>query len=337
MKSQIKIALLGAGRMGKTHYDNLKSMQDINIKYIYDPNLNNDHKLLFDPKILTNNLDKILIDKEIETCIISAPSNMHVELIEKCAKNKIKHIFCEKPISFELSKLYRIKKITEDLDIKLQVGFNRRFDPSIKKIKSNILNKSIGDIHIIKITNRDPEIPNIEFAKKSGGIFLDFNIHDFDILKFISGIDIEEVYAVGDALIDHRLKSLDDLDTALIQVKLQNGALAIIDCSRQTGYGYDQQIEVLGSKAMLHMKNKTQTSVNFLSKLGNLSDKIKNNFQERYSESYYDQLINFFNALRNNKLCSPNISDAIYAVNIALSARKSYTNNKPQKIIYSKN
>ncbi len=319
----INVALLGAGRMGMIHYENLLKIPDVKVNYIYDPNIQQD--------ISVSNLTTVLEDPKVEACIIATPSSTHMELVKLCAEHG-KHIFCEKPISFNIQILENLKNIIHKNNIKLQVGFNRRFDPSFEKISKLVALGAIGKVQLIKITNRDPKRPDLNFVKDSGGLFFDFNIHDFDTLRFISGLEITEVYAVGDALIQPELKQFNDIDTALISLKLSNNALAIIDCSRETGYGYDQRLEIFGERGMLSLPNLTTTSVVSMSKTGAQSQRIPFSFVERYKNSYFNELSSFIQCLQQNFSPAPNIDDAIKAVRVATAAQKSFEKNSTQSM-----
>lgn len=323
----LKVALLGAGRMGQLHYRTLKKMPHVQLCHIYDPFLQKSHEQIFDKKFFTSDINSILQDKSIDACIIATPSTTHAELIRACVRHG-KHIFCEKPVSFDKSVLIDLKNIVEQSGIKLQIGFNRRFDPGFRKIKNELANGAIGALHLIKITNRDPKRPDLNFVKDSGGLFFDFNIHDFDALHYLTGLTITEVFAQGDALIQPELKAYGDIDTAIISLKLSNQSMAIIDCSRETGYGYDQRLELFGDNGMLSLPNLTTTSVQTMKTEGQQSDQIPYSFVERFSESYCNELEAFFTSIRDNKNPSPNLNDAIKALCVAEAAQISLKENR---------
>ncbi len=328
----IKVALLGAGRMGQLHYRTLSEISDVEVCYVYDPFINQSHAECFDQKLLTKDLDAILKDKTIKACIIATPSTTHVEYVKACAENG-KDVFCEKPISFSEEILKSLKNIIKKAGIKLQVGFNRRFDPGFQKIAGEIAAGAIGTIHLVKITNRDPLRPNLNFVKDSGGLFFDFNIHDFDALSFITGLPITEVHALGDALIQPELKEFNDIDTALISLKLSNGALAVIDCSRETGYGYDQRLEVFGERGMLSLPNITTSSLLSMKTGGQQAEAIPFSFVERFATSYFNELHAFFTCLRENLDPTPNIDDAIKALQVANAAQMSFNRGSSVMVI----
>ncbi len=318
----INVALFGLGRMGQIHLHNLLADTNVNVKYVYDPmgvNADLSSRLVRDP-------NSIFEDPSVSACVIATPSTLHAELILACAKAN-KHVFCEKPVSFDVETLRSLKSEVTRAGINVQIGFNRRFDPSIARMREQIHQDAVGTINIIKITNRDPKRPQPDFVKNSGGLFFDFNVHDFDMLRFIADDDIVEVYAVGDALVDPSLKALNDIDTAVITVKFKTGALGIIDCSRETGYGYDQQLEVFGSQGMLHLNNQRRTEVKQQSLRGQIADDIHYSFVERYRDSYRHELRHFFTSISANNV-SPGLDDAIAAVNIATAAQTSLSEKR---------
>lgn len=326
----IGVALLGAGRMGQIHWRNVQSLQNVRVSRVYDPELARARDNVDDhlSKLLTDDLTAVLDDSTIQACVIATPSTFHAELIALCAQAG-KHVFCEKPVSFDISCLTHLKELINNSSVHFQIGFNRRFDPSFRHIQQQVNAGAVGDVQIIKITNRDPKRPRLDFVKNSGGLFFDFNVHDFDMLKFITNDEIESVYAAGDTLIQPELKMYNDMDTAIISVKMKGGALAIIDASRETGYGYDQQIEVFGSRGMLHMKNQRPTSVIAHQAQGSCRERIHETFVERYRESYQIQLSEFFTSIHANTKPTPTIDDAIHAIKAAHAAQRSRELNQP--------
>jgi myo-inositol 2-dehydrogenase/D-chiro-inositol 1-dehydrogenase len=316
-----RVALLGAGRMGQIHLANLLALKDVELRYVFDPMRTGAYPTSVRS---VQELNIILSDNDIDACVIAAPSTQHALLIKACARAG-KHVFCEKPVSFDVDVLRAVKQITMDAGIRLQIGFNRRFDPSFNRVRDHVFANKLGALHLLRIVNRDPVRPRIDFVKNSGGLFFDFNVHDFDMLRFITGDEISEIYAAGNALIDSELIEYDDIDTAILTAKMRSGALAIIDSSRETGYGYDQQLEVFGEHGSLHVKNQGPTSVSVRNADGQLCDMIFKNFQERYCDSYRLELEAFF----STSASAPTIDDAIAAVTIAEAAQKSLEENRP--------
>ena len=240
----------------------------------------------------------MMLNDEINAVIISSPTSLHSEHIIQ-AINAGKAIFCEKPIDLSLERVKKIHALVNELKIPFMVGFNRRYDPSLMKVKSDIKNGVIGKPQIIKITSRDPEPPSIDYIKTSGGLFLDMAIHDFDIACFMNQQKVISVYSSGSVFGNYKIKKLGDLDTAITTLTFENGSMASIDNSRKSAYGYDQRLEVFGDLGITASNNKLTDSHYFAD-----SDGIHNSlplgfFIERYSESYLLILKKFIYCLAN--------------------------------------
>jgi myo-inositol 2-dehydrogenase/D-chiro-inositol 1-dehydrogenase len=280
---------------------------------------------------LTKEPQDIFDDPEINVVIIASSTDTHSEFIQKAAKEK-KNVFCEKPIDTDLKRIKKTLKIVKQEGIKLMIGFNRRFDRNFRRIKELITSGQIGIPHIVKITSRDPAPPPIEYIKASGGLFIDMAIHDWDMASFQVGSDIEEVYANGVAFIDSEIKNVGDVDTAIALLKFKNGTLGIVDNSRQALYGYDQRVEVFGSKGCVIANNEPSNTIRLFTADGTKEDNIPYFFLERYMDSYAEELSCFFQFLRNDKEPSPNGDDGLKSVLVALAAHKSLIENRPVKI-----
>ena len=290
--SNINLAIIGFGRIGRIHAANILAAEDINLQMIVDPILDVD-------KILTNkgirqskDIGDLFDLRNIDGVIICSPSKYHVDQIKQISQ-KTKNIFCEKPLGLSINEIMEAKTLVDNNKLNLHVGFNRRFDPDFSSLKMAISSGEIGDIHTIKIISRDPSPPPISYIKKSGGIFLDMTIHDFDMVKYLSGSEISEIYARGGCFIDPEIKKANDIDTAIINMSLKNGALAIINNSRKAVYGYDQRIEVLGSRGILKVGNKLLYGVQKGTKNGFTRANPKNFFIDRYEKSYKKEILDF--------------------------------------------
>ena len=253
--TSVDLAIVGFGRIGRIHADNILSMQQANLKMIVDPILDIDEGLKRRGIQQSKNIADLFSLQKIDGVIICSPSNYHVEQIKELSK-ATKNIFCEKPLGLSIKEIMEVKSLVDSKNLNLHIGFNRRFDPDFSSLKSSVVSGEIGDIHMIKIISRDPSPPPISYIEKSGGMFLDMTIHDFDMVKYLSGVEISEVYAKGNCFIDPEIKKANDIDTAVINMTLKNGVLATIQNSRKAVYGYDQRIEVLGSKGTLIVGNK---------------------------------------------------------------------------------
>lgn len=330
---KIHLAVLGCGRIGKMHVDLIRRYYpSVNIKSIVDSQLDphwaKERNLSVFPK---ENIDQVLNDDEINTVLIAASSSEHVNLI-KLAAEKGKHIFCEKPIAFSPEEIQEAIDAVKIAKVKIQVGFNRRFDPEFSRVKSTVTEGKIGNVHIIRITNRDPKRPDLNFIPRSGGLFLDFNIHDIDTARFVSGAEVDEVFAMGANLVDAEIGKLGDIDTCVISLKMSNGALCVIDSSREAQYGYDQRLEVFGSKGSVLAQNVSATRTQLSLAEGIIAEKPHYSFVERYQDAYREQFGEFFDALLNGKEPMVNANDTKKAVEIALAAKRSFELQQPIKL-----
>ena len=335
MDKKFIVGVIGAGRIGAIHIENLlKTIPKVELKTIADIKLDS-HLKQWATEIgipnLTEDANEIFSDPEINAVIIASSTDTHVKFIQQAAKVK-KHIFCEKPIDIELKRTRETLKIVDESGIKLMVGFNRRFDHNFKRIHDAIISGQIGKPQIIKITSRDPAPPPIEYIKVSGGIFIDMTIHDWDMARYQAGSEVEEVYATGDVLIEPEIGKAGDIDTAVAILKFKNGAIGIIDNSRQAIYGYDQRVEAFGSEGCAIAENDTPNTVRIFTEEHINSDKIAYFFLERYMESYVSELQHFFYCLETDQIPSPNGQDALQNLLVALAAQKSFKENRPIKL-----
>jgi myo-inositol 2-dehydrogenase/D-chiro-inositol 1-dehydrogenase len=276
-------------------------------------------------------VDAIFSDDEIEGVLICSPSQMHADQMIKAARTG-KHIFCEKPIALDPGQIRQALDAVANAKVKLQIGFNRRFDPEFQRLKKAVNSGEVGRLYLIKIIARDPAPPPIEYVKSSGGMFLDMTIHDFDMVRFLSDSEVEDIYATGSVLVDPAIGEAGDIDTAVTTLKLKNGALAVIDNSRQAVYGYDQRIEVFGSKGSMVARNRTPTRTVLTIADGVIEDKPLYFIQERYMESYRAEMEEFIRTLRED--CEPTVSgrDGLRPILIGLAAKKSLGEGRPVRV-----
>jgi myo-inositol 2-dehydrogenase/D-chiro-inositol 1-dehydrogenase len=212
------------------------------------------------------------------------------------------------------------------------VGFNRRFDPNFIKIKQLVLNDKIGDPHILKITSRDPAPPPAEYSAVSGGMFMDMTIHDFDMARYITGSEVTEVYTKASVLVDPEIGKAGDVDTAIITLTFANGAMGVIDNSRKAVYGYDQRLEIFGSKGMATANNNFPENHRYYSGDGVCGSLPLNFFMERYLESYANEMKVFCDSVINDLQLPVSGHDGLMSVAIALAAKKSYLEQRPVKV-----
>ncbi len=326
----ITVGVLGAGRIGRLHSENLFRMPGVRVKAITDPFV--DFSVWPPGEVATGtDPELVLDDPEIEAVLICSPTPTHAPFTEAAAKTG-KHIFCEKPVDLDPDRIRRTLSVVEAAGVKMQVGFNRRFDPTFARVRQAVIDGDIGDIHIVKITSRDPEAPPVSYVQTSGGIFLDMTIHDFDMVRFVTGSEVEEVHAMGAVLIDPAIGEAGDVDTAVTTLKMANGALAVIENSRQAVYGYDQRVEAFGSKGSAEAGNETANRVTLSGVGGVRRDNPLYFFLQRYQVSFVAELEAFFACIRDD--CEPPVGgrDGLMSVLVGLAAAKSMAENRPVKV-----
>lgn len=326
----ISVGVIGLGRIGKLHVNNILQMHDVEIVMVYDPFIDNEWTA---ERGLISVADEksVYTSRKIDAVLIFSPSILHAEQIVESAKAG-KHVFCEKPIALDPLQIENVLNVVNRRGIKLQIGFNRRFDPDFLKIKTAIAEGLIGDLHLIKITARDPELPPLDYVESSGGIFLDMTIHDFDMVRFLSGSEIREVFAKGAVLIDKSIGDAGDVDTVITTLKLQNGALAVIDNSRKAVYGYDQRIEAFGSKGSISAENILGTNTVLMTEEGVQTDKPLYFFLERYKESFWNEIREFIDMIKKDTIPTVSGQDGLKSTKVGLAAKRSLESNEPVKL-----
>lgn len=332
--SKVKVGLIGAGRIGRVHAENLAyCIPSAELVAVADVIEDAAKKLAADLQIPATYRDAapVLANKNIDAVILCSSTDTHAQLIEDAAAAK-KHIFCEKPIALDLAKIDHALAAVSKAGVKLQVGFNRRFDPSFKRIRELVATGALGQPHILRITSRDPAPPPIAYVKVSGGIFLDMTIHDFDMARYLMGSEVEEVFAAGNVLVDPEIGKAGDLDTAVTTLRFANGALGVIDNSRKAVYGYDQRVEVFGSGGMALATNQTPDNVAQSDGVGVHSAKPLHFFVERYAEAYVEEMRAFVQSVLQNQMPSVTGIDARIPVVIGYAALKSSKENRPVRL-----
>jgi Predicted dehydrogenases and related proteins len=334
MDNKMKIGVIGAGRIGTIHIQNImKFVPDVKVKAVIDifPEKVKEWGAKLDIPKISDDYKDVLGDPEIGAVLICSSTDTHSNLIIEAAKAD-KHIFCEKPIDYDIARIKKALDEVEKAGVKLQVGFNRRFDHNFGRVRNAIEEGKVGNIHIIKITSRDPEPPSIDYIKNSGGLFMDMTIHDFDMARFLAGSEVEEVFAHGAVLVNPAIGEAGDIDTAIINLKFRNGTLGVIDNSRKAIYGYDQRVEVFGSNGCLSTSNDTNSSVVLSNSEGVTGEKPKFFFLERYMDSYRKEIVDFFGAILNNKSVPVTGIDGLKPVLIGRAALKSLTEGRAVKV-----
>ena len=332
----LKIGIIGAGRIGKVHLESISyHVKNATVTAMADPFMNEETEKLirsYGVSKVTKDYKDILNDKDIDAVLVCSSTDTHAAISIE-AINAGKHVFCEKPVDHSIEKIQAVADaLKEHPDIKFQVGFNRRFDHNFAAIRKAYDDGKIGEAHILKITSRDPEPPNPAYIKVSGGIFLDMTIHDFDMACFLTDSDVEELYVNSAVLVDPAIGEQGDVDTAIITMKMANGALAVIDNSRKAAYGYDQRAELFGSKGMVATSNDTVSSAVISNADGVTGEKPLFFFLERYMGSFSEEMRQFTEAVINDTEVPVGIHAGLQPVKIGLAARKSVEEHRPVKI-----
>ena len=332
--NKIRVGIIGAGRIGKIHVDNLLRQPEVEIAAISDLYAGSELETWANERgiaTVTKNSKDIIEDPSIDAVFICATTDTHVPLIKQAAAAG-KHIFCEKPISMDIAQSEEAVAAAREAGVKLQIGFNRRFDHNFKRVREHVENGVIGDVHVLKITSRDPNSPPEEYIKASGGLFIDMMIHDIDMMRFLSGSEVEEVYTQGNVLVDPIFAKYGDIDTAIVTLRFQGGAIGVIDNSRKAVYGYDQRVEVFGSKGSVSASNDYPNTVVVSSDEGIVSDKPLHFFLERYQQAYVEEVQRFIDSLVSDSPVAIEGFDGLQAERIALAAKLSYQLQRPVKL-----
>lgn len=325
MSKKLRIGIIGAGRIGKLHANNLvsrvKDAELIAISDVYEPAAKDLAEKLGVANYYSD-YHKILEDPTIDAVFICSSTDTHSPISIEAAQAG-KHIFCEKPIDHDLDKIKKVLDEVKKAGVKYQVGFNRRFDRNFSHVHDVVKNGGIGDVQIVKVTSRDPEAPPLSYVKVSGGIFVDMTIHDFDMVRYLSGSEVTEVSAFGACLVNPEIAKAGDVDTCIITLRFANGALGVIDNSRQAVYGYDQRIEVFGSKGCITADNETPNNTTYYTADGVMKEKPLWFFLERYNDAFIAEENAFVEACLNNTDTAVGAFDGLQPVLIAIAAKES--------------
>ena len=334
MPQKVNVGVIGAGRIGKLHAEHLAyRVPDANIFAIADIFLEAAEKCAANLQIpsAVKEHREIMENPDIEAVIVCSSTDTHAQMIEEAAAAG-KHIFCEKPIDFDLARIDAALEAVDNAGVKLQIGFNRRFDPNFKRVREMVAAGKVGMPHILRITSRDPGPPPIEYIKVSGGIFLDMTIHDFDMARYLIGSEVTEIYAAGGVMVDPAIGEAGDIDTAVITLRFANGVIGTIDNSRKAIYGYDQRVEVFGSEGMVAVSNNTPDTAVHSDTEGVHSSLPLFFFVERYTDSYVAEMQAFIECIQQDKTPPVTGIDGRIPVVMGYAAKKSYQENRPVKL-----
>ena len=331
----LRLGIIGAGRIGKVHCESIgRYVKDAVVACVADPFMNAETektvKALGAEKV-TKDYREILADKSIDAVLICSSTDTHAKIsIEAIEAGK--HVFCEKPVDHDVDKILEVKAALAKSNVKYQVGFNRRFDHNFEAVRDAIASGKIGHLDVLKICSRDPGAPPVEYIKVSGGIFLDMTIHDFDMVRFLSGDEVESVYAVGGVTVDKAIGEAGDIDTAIITMKLKGGTLAVIDNCRRATYGYDQRAEAFGALGQVAIANDCKSSAVISDANGVTAEKPLYFFLERYMQAYVKEITEFVDCIVNDKPVPVGVEDGLQAVAIGIAAKKSLETGMPVKL-----
>ena len=333
MANQLSLGLIGAGRIGRVHAESISRISHARIGGVADVFLENAEKCAADFGISAAHQDPraLLDDPTIDAIVVCSSTDTHTRFIIEAAEAG-KHIFCEKPIALNLADIDRALATVDRCGVKLQIGFNRRFDSNFRHLHEAVQRGDIGDPHLIRITSRDPAPPPLSYVKVSGGLFLDMMIHDFDMVRYLVGAEVEELYAMGAVLIDPAIGEAGDIDTAVVSLKFANGAMGFIENSRQARYGYDQRAEVFGSKGAIESSNKTAHNTRWSTADGVSEPNPLYFFLERYLDSYTAEMRAFIDAIQQDVPTAVTGRDGRIPVVMGLAAGLSLRERRPVRL-----
>jgi len=335
MNSKLRIGVIGTGKIGRLHLESvINHISEGVVVQVADPFISREMIEWLEERGVSNvtkEPEELIRNPGVDAVMICSPTDKHAEQIVLSAREG-KHIFCEKPVDFDLKRIVETLKIVKDSGVKFQIGFNRRFDHNFRRIRNVVESGKIGEPHIVKISSRDPAPPPMGYVRSSGGLFMDMMIHDFDMIRFLVGENPVSIFAKGSVLIEPEIGKAGDVDTAVVTMDFPDGSLGIIDNSRQAVYGYDQRAEVFGSKGCCQTDNDTDTRVSVTTAEGVHSDVPPNFFLERYFWAYVDEMKGFVQAVLQDRVPSPGIEDAIIPVIMAKAALESLKSAKPVQL-----
>lgn len=330
---EIKIALLGIGRIGRIHFRNIQQyFPNASVVAVADPlYTEREFKALFGNPFFTQNAEEAINYNGVNAVLICTPTSSHADLLTSSATAG-KHIFCEKPMDLSLERSAALVDLVKRMDVQLMLGFNRRFDPDFMHARRNIAEKKIGRLQVVKITSRDPGLPPVDYIKNSGGLFMDMAIHDFDMARYMMNKKVVEVFSKGLVLIDEAVRNAGDIDTALTTLTFEDGTYAVIDNSRKAVYGYDQRLELFGDAGMIQVDNNLHNR-NILYDASGIHHALPLDFfMDRYAASYRKEVELFIDALTQGKPMPVNGEDGLEASRIAVAAKLSMEKARPVKL-----
>ena len=327
----IRFGLLGAGRIGKVHAKAVTGDAQAKLVAVADAMPAAAQAIADQYGCDVRTIEAIEAAKDIDAVVICTPTDTHADLIERFVKAG-KAVFCEKPIDLSLARVKACLEVVRAHKGTLMVGFNRRFDPHFRAVRAEIDKGTVGAVEMVVITSRDPGAPPVEYIKRSGGIFRDMTIHDFDMARFLLGEEITEVVATAAVLVDPAIGVAGDFDSVQVLLKTATGKQAMISNSRRATYGYDQRIEVHGSKGAVSAENQRPVSIEVATGAGYTRPPLHDFFMTRYTEAYAAEIATFIAAMAGKGKAEPTGEDGLIALALADAAVKSVAEGRVVKL-----
>jgi myo-inositol 2-dehydrogenase / D-chiro-inositol 1-dehydrogenase len=318
----VRLGLLGAGRIGKVHARGIATTPGATLVAVADPIAEAAQSVVAGTDARVSTIDEIIAAKDIDAVLITTPTDMHADLIEQAARAG-KAIFCEKPVDLSVARVRACLDVVAKTNATLMVGFNRRFDPNFMEVRRRIEACEVGEVEMVSITSRDPGPPPYDYIGRSGGLFRDMTIHDFDMARFLLGEEPVSVFATGSVLVDAEIGRLGDVDSAAVVLTTATGRIAQISNSRRATYGYDQRVEVHGSAGLVSAENIRATTVESASAAGYRREPLLDFFMTRYTQAYLNEMAAFIDSVRNGTPAAPSGDDGLRALILAEAAVRS--------------
>ena len=328
----VGFGLIGAGRIGQLHADNIMANARAELVTVSDAFAEAAKSLAAKTGAEISSVEDMLARDDIQAVFVASSTDTHADFIEAGARAG-KAVFCEKPVDMDADRIRSCLKVVESCNQSLMIGFNRRFDPNFASLQRRLSDGEIGDVEIVTIQSRDPSPPPVSYIERSGGLFRDMMIHDLDMARFLLGEEPVSIYATGSALVDPAIGDAGDVDTALAVLKTASGKVCQISNSRRATYGYDQRVEVHGSKGMLRAGNVHETTVEVATSTGFKADPVQHFFLERYMAAYRDELNAFIDVVEQGIQPSPSGYDGLMAQALADAATESLKTGVPVSLV----
>ena len=326
----IRLALVGAGRMGATHARVLAGRTDVRVAVVCDSSRSRAQRV-GDPldARATDDLDEVLADTRIDAVVVATPTPTHADVVSACARAG-KHVFVEKPVAADLAGAERVVREVEAAGIQCQVGFHRRWDRSYREAKRAIDDGEIGVLEGFRAVSRDREPPSLAFLRSSGGLMVDLAIHDLDSARFFLG-EVEEVHAIGAVQAVPDLRDTGAFDAAVATLRFENGALGTLEAGLRTAYAYEIRMEILGSKGRLHIE---QEPFGALTRYGPDGARyaLPQGFEERFADAYAEEVLGFVRSLTTGEPVAPSAADARETLRLAIAAQRSLSTGEHVRV-----